>query len=90
MYKSVLDPLVDRAIITSVFIRLDIDIHKGAVLEIGRDIKVLFARHIRIFRGGLLKVTGSAKIDCVSITGNLLDVVGTIVDQFPPFATVLN
>jgi|CXWL01.1.fsa_nt_gi hypothetical protein len=90
-YKPILDKLVDRAIITGVFLRLDIDIHRGAVLEVGRDIRVLFARHIRIFRGGLLKLTGDAKIDCVSITGNLLDIKFVdVVVKYPAFASVLN
>jgi hypothetical protein len=73
-YKSVLNHLVDRAVISGVFLRNDIDIHRGAVLEVGKDIKVLFARHIRIYRGGLLKITGNAKVDCVTISGNLLEV----------------
>jgi hypothetical protein len=89
-YKSVLDHLVDRAVITGVFLRQDIDIHSGSVLEIGRDIKVLFARHIRIWRGGQLKITGPTKIDCVSITGNLQTLSTVAVEQLPAFAVFLS
>lgn len=87
-YRDVLAHLVDRAVINGIFLRPDIEIHKGAVLEIGRDIKILFARHIRIWRGGLLKLTGDTKIDCVSITGNLLEL-GSKVDKIPAFGTVI-
>ena len=69
-YKPFLDKLVDRSWISIILLRPDIDIYNGAVLEVGSDIKVLFARHIRIWKGGLLKIRGDVKIDCVSITGN--------------------
>jgi hypothetical protein len=88
-YKSTLDHLVDRAVINGVFFREDIDIHTGAVLEVAKDLKILFARHIRIWRGGLLKLKGPTKIDCVSITGNLLNLVAAV-DRLPKFATYIS
>jgi hypothetical protein len=89
-YKALLNQLIDRAVITGVFLRQDIDIHRGAVLELGKDVKVLFARHIRIYRGGLLKLTGDAKIDCVTLTGNLLEIVGTTtVAAIPAFGQLV-
>jgi hypothetical protein len=88
-YGPLLNHLVDRAVITGIFLRQDIDIHKGAVLEIGKDVKVLFARHIRIYRGGLLKLTGSTKIDCVTITGDLSSNILVTVDKFPSYAKLL-
>jgi hypothetical protein len=81
-YKPILDMLVERSWINIFALRQDIDIYKGAVFEVGSDIKVLWAAHIRIWKGGLLKVTGNAKIDCLSITGNytgLIKVVDTAV-----------
>ncbi len=89
-YKPTLDFIVDRAVITGIFIRQDIDIHDGAVLEIGTGITILYARHIRIWVGGLLKLTGGATIDCVSITGDVTGNVGGIQDALPAFARVLN
>jgi hypothetical protein len=86
-YKPWLDHLVADAAIHGVFFREDIDIHRGAVLEIGKDLKVLFARNIRIWRGGLLKITGPVKIDCVSIVGNLLDI-SQVFSALPEFAVV--
>jgi hypothetical protein len=88
-YKRTLDHLVDRAIISGAFTRQDIDIHTGAVLEIDRDLKILFARHIRIWRGGLLKLKGPTKIDCVSITGNLPNFVAAV-DRIPSFASYVS
>jgi len=87
-YKPLFGALLDRAVISGVFVRQDIDIHSGAVLEIDKDLKVLFARHIRIWRGGLLKLLGPTKIDCVSISGGLLNLVVAL-DQLPKYATVL-
>jgi hypothetical protein len=88
-YKPVLNHLIDRAYVIGVFLRQDIDIHNGSVLEIGKSVKILFARHVRIWRGGLLKVSGDAKIDCVSITG---DVTGAIhhIDKVALIGRVLN
>jgi hypothetical protein len=74
-YKPVLNYLVDRSWVNIFLIRQDIDIHNGAVLTVGANIKVLWARNIRIWKGGLLKIKGKAKIDCVSITGNYSGVV---------------
>ena len=88
-YKPTLDYFVDRAVITGVMLRQDIDIHTGAVLEIGKDVKVLFARHIRIWRGGLLKLKGSTKVDCVTLTGNMRNLV-VAVEKLPVFATLLS
>jgi hypothetical protein len=88
-YQSTLNLLVDRAVINGVFLRQDIDIHTGAVLEIAKDLKVLFAGHIRIWRGGLLKLKGPTKIDCVSITGNLTNMI-VAVDHLPSFATLIS
>jgi len=73
-YKPLLAHLIDRAYIVGVFLRQDIDIYNGSVLEIGKSVKILFARHIRIWRGGLLKISGNAKIDCVSINGDITGV----------------
>jgi len=85
-YKSILDAVVDRATVTGIFVRQDIEIHTGAVLEIAKNVKVLFARHIRIWRGGLLRLKGATKVDCVSITGGLQSIAVTL-DHLPPFAT---
>jgi hypothetical protein len=74
-YKPMLDYLVDRSWIHIVLIRNDIDIHSGAVLTVGASIKVLWAGHIRIWKGGLLKITGDTKIDCLSITGEYFGIV---------------
>lgn len=84
-YKPVLEYLLDRANITGIFLRRDIDIHRGATLEIGRNNRVLFARHIRIWTGGRLIIRGDAKIDCVSITGG----VTFTVDEFVTSAIAL-
>jgi hypothetical protein len=75
-HKPTLDYLVDRSWINVVAIRKDIDIHKGAVLTIGHDIRVLFARHIRIWQGGLLRIVGDSKIDCLSIVGEYVGIIG--------------
>jgi hypothetical protein len=70
VYKPLLDYMLDRAFINGFFLRQDIDIHDNAVLELGADIKLLYARHIRIWPTGQLKIVGDSKIDCVSIKGN--------------------
>lgn len=70
-YKNLINHLLDGALIHGIFLREDIDIYNGAVLEVGGDIKVLYARNIRIWRGGQLKINGGVKIDCVSIVGDL-------------------
>jgi hypothetical protein len=70
-YAPMLNHLLDRASIIGIFLRRDIDIHRGATLEIGRNNRVLFARHIRIWTGGTLLVRGDAKIDCVTISGGI-------------------
>lgn len=69
-YAPILDLMVDRAYLHGWFFREDIDIYNGAVLEIGGAVRILFARHIRIWVGGELRITGDATIDCVSITGD--------------------
>lgn len=89
-YKPVLDHILDRAVITGVFLRQDIDIHKGAVLEVGSNIKILFARHIRIWKGGLLKIIGGTKIDCVTITGGVSGVLAIKLDQVPLIGQLIN
>ncbi len=89
-YKPVIDHILDRAVITGVFLRQDIDIHKGAVLEVGSNIKILFARHIRIWKGGQLKITGGTKIDCVSITGGVAGTLTLKLDLIPLIGQVLN
>ncbi len=78
-YAPILSHLLDRASIIGIFLRRDIDIHRGATLEIGRNNRVLFARHIRIWTGGRLLVRGDAKIDCVTITGGVEFTVADIV-----------
>jgi hypothetical protein len=70
VFKPILDHLVDRSWINIILIRPDIDIYGGAVLTVDASVKVLWARNIRIWRGGLLRITGDTKIDCVSITGD--------------------
>lgn len=89
-YKPHLNVIVNRAVITGVFFRQDIDIYNGAVLEVGADIKILFARHIRIWVGGLLRITGDAKIDCVSITGEVTGKFVAFDYALPAFARVIN
>jgi hypothetical protein len=79
-YKPVIERVIDRASIVGTFLRRDIDIHSGAVLEVGKQIKVLFARHIRIWRGGQLRISGDARIDCVSIQGNYSDRISVNID----------
>jgi hypothetical protein len=69
-FKPILDYLVDRSWINIILLRPDIDIYGGAVLTVASNIKVLWAGNIRIWRGGLLKITGNTKIDCLSITGD--------------------
>jgi hypothetical protein len=73
-YKPYLNYLVDRSWINIVILP-DIDIYNGAVLTIGSSIKVLWARNIRIWKGGLLKITGNAKIDCASIQGEYTGII---------------
>jgi len=87
-YKPLLDHLVDRSFLAGLFLRQDIEIHRGAVLELGRDLKILFARHIRIYRGGLLKFNGAAKVDCVTLTGNLIALSDLVSEWLPSFATL--
>ncbi len=79
-YEPLLMKLLDRSWIVGWYFRKDIDIYPGAVLEVGGGTKVLFARHIRIWTGGTLKVTGDATIDCVSIRGNYMEVVAQPLD----------
>lgn len=69
-YQPILNQLVDRSWINFFMIRHDIDILNGSVLTVGSNIKVLWAANIRIWKGGLLKFVGNAKVDCLSIVGN--------------------
>jgi hypothetical protein len=69
-FKPVLNYFVDQSWINLFAIRQDINIYDHAVLTVGANIKVLYARNIYIWEGGLLKVTDDAKIDCVSIIGH--------------------
>jgi hypothetical protein len=88
-HKELLAHVLDRAVIAGVFLRQDIDIHRGAVLEVDRSVKILFARHIRIYRGGLLKLKGDTKVDCVSIEGNLLPLSDTVSNRIPNFGHLI-
>jgi hypothetical protein len=88
-YKPLIDHLIDKASIIGIFLRQDIDIYSGAVLEVAANVKILYARHIRIWKGGQLKLRGSVKIDCVSITGNLTHAVPAHVAQAHPIIGTL-
>lgn len=69
-YRTALDLLLSGAVINAVFVREDIDVYPDSVLEIGQDIRLLWARNIRIWAGGTIQCEGSTKIDCESIQGN--------------------
>lgn len=71
VYRPILDALLIDAVIIGVFLREDIDVYSGSVLEIGSDVRVLWARNIRIWHGGTIRIEGEVKIDCVSIQGGL-------------------
>lgn len=81
-HRDTLSALLVDAIIIGVFVRKDIDIYPSAELVIGADVKVLWARHIRIWNGGALRVMGDAKVDCVSITGGVKLTIPRNIDQY--------
>ena len=66
-YKNTLDQLVTDAVIVGVFIRQDLDVY--GVLELGPDIKLLWARNVRIWPRGTIRCRGRTKFDCLSIEG---------------------
>lgn len=80
--RSLLDGLVTEASIVGVFVRHDIDIYPGAVLEIGGGIRLLWARDIRIWHGGTLRIEGDTRIDCVNILGGVRSSVPGGLDRY--------
>jgi hypothetical protein len=66
-FRETLNYLVVDAVIIGIFVRKDLDVF--GLLEIGADVKILFARHIRIWPRGKIRFLGNSKIDCQSIEG---------------------
>lgn len=70
-YREVLNHLMHDAVIIGVFVRGDITVYSGAVLEVGADVRLIWARHIRVWSGGTIVLEGDTKIDCTSIEANI-------------------
>ena len=84
-FRSTLNVLLVDAVINGVFVRTDIDVYPKAVLVIGPGIRLLWARHIRIWQGGQIRIEGNARIDCVSIQGGVRrPIPPAILDHVPP------
>jgi hypothetical protein len=66
-YKGSLDQLVVDARIIGVFVRQDVNVY--GVLELGDDVKLLWARNVRIWPSGSIRLLGNSKIDCLAIEG---------------------
>lgn len=65
--RHLLDGLLLDAWIIGLFVRRDIDVY--GLLELGPDVRLLWARHIRIWPHGELRILGNTKVDCVSVEG---------------------
>jgi hypothetical protein len=73
--------LVASGYINGLFVLQDIEVLPKAVLNIAKNLKVLFANNIRIWKGGTIKVDGDLKMDCASMTGNYTNPRLTIVNE---------
>lgn len=87
-YKTMFEPLLSKAVITGIFILPDIDVY--GTLELGASIKVLWANKIRIWPGGLVRLTGNAKIDAFQIeVKTKYEIEPWMVDFVPQIGTLL-
>ncbi len=83
-FRGALNVFVDGAVIHGAFIREDIDVYPRSVLIVGRDLRVLYARHIRIWEGGTIRIEGDARIDCVSIEGGVRRTIPAYIYEYVP------
>lgn len=90
-FRTALNVLLVDSVINGVFVRQDIDVYPKAALVLGRDITLLWARHIRIWEGGTIRIEGDARIDCVSIEGGVRRTFPDgIFDHVPPLGEFIS
>lgn len=62
--------LVADGVINGLYFLKDVDVLPNSELKLAANLKVFFARDIRIWKGGQITILGAMKVDCASIVGN--------------------
>jgi len=88
-FEHALDAACRRESVHGIFLDGDLELLPGSTLVVGRGVRILWARRVRVWRGSVIHLEGDVTLDCVSFEGQLESPPPEAPSGRPPLGTLL-